>query len=416
MVLNLVKTFHRSTILGTLAWAMGLVLTASLLNAQPSAAANQREALAALIAVPHSPVLCLPGVYLTDPEDCQVAGPSSYLTDMAKQGIFFPVQPLEAAQPDPNLIYHPFLYARLRDQTAVPLYATMEDALAEVNPVKFIEAGELRYVSYTKEVIVRQDRTKPDVFLLKSGEWVAARDVAQRENSILRYQGLTFQETPKRAFGWVLPINSTTKTKRTPGYGKDDTNLRELTEYQVVQIYAAQKVGDAEWYLVGPEEWIEQRFIGKVTPNPLPPEGVTNGRWIEVNLFEQTLAVYDQNRLVFATLIATGIEPFYTRPGLFPIYKKLESTPMRGAFEADRSDFYYLEDVPWTMYYDKARALHGAYWRTRFGIAQSHGCVNLAPGDAHWLFDWAQEGDWVYVWDPSGKTPTDPQQYGEGGA
>ncbi len=89
---------------------------------------------------------------------------------------------------------------------------------------------------------------------------------------------------------------------------------------------------------------------------------------------------------------------------------------MRGAFEADRSDFYYLESVPWTMYYDQARALHGAYWRTRYGFPQSHGCVNLSPGDAHWLFNWAKEGDWVHVWDPSGKTPTDPKYYSDGGA
>jgi lipoprotein-anchoring transpeptidase ErfK/SrfK len=101
---------------------------------------------------------------------------------------------------------------------------------------------------------------------------------------------------------------------------------------------------------------------------------------------------------------------------VFPIYKKVDAGEMRGAFEADRSDFYYLEDVPWTLYFDKARALHAAYWRTRFGFAQSHGCVNLSPGDAHWLFDWSQEGDWVYVHDPSGETPTDPAFYGEGGA
>ena len=89
---------------------------------------------------------------------------------------------------------------------------------------------------------------------------------------------------------------------------------------------------------------------------------------------------------------------------------------MMGAFEADRSDFYYLEDVPYTMYYDQLRALHGAYWRTAFGFPQSHGCINLAPADARWLFEWAVEGDWVYVWDPSGETPTDPNYYGEGGA
>lgn len=411
------KKINSQTLIIQLTWSLVIGLGAAILQALPvRALAPQAIPAQATGSAMGSPVVCLPGIYLQDPEDCQVVGPSAYLTAMARQGITFPLQPLAASPSDPSLSLNPFLYARLREFEAVPLYTTMEDALNEVNPIGYIEAGELRYVSYIEEFIVRPDRTKPDVFLLKTGQYIAARDIARRENAVIRYQGLTFQTTPKRAFGWILPINAGTRTKQTPGYEKADYNAHELVEYQVVQIYDSQTIGDAVWFLVGPNEWIEQRFIGKVTPNPVPPEGVTNGRWIEVNLFEQTLAVYEQNRLVFATLVASGQEPFYTRPGLFPIYKKLESTPMRGAFEADRSDFYYLEDVPWTMYYDQARALHGAYWRTRFGIPQSHGCVNLSPGDAHWLFNWAQEGDWVYVWDPSGKTPTDPAAYGEGGA
>jgi lipoprotein-anchoring transpeptidase ErfK/SrfK len=131
-----------------------------------------------------------------------------------------------------------------------------------------------------------------------------------------------------------------------------------------------------------------------------------------VNLAEQTLAVYDDRQLVFAAMVATGVEPFWTRPGLFQIAAKKATETMRNN---DPSDFYYLEDVPWTMYFDESRALHGAYWRTRFGYPQSHGCVNLSVGDAHWLFDWAHEGDWVYVHDPSGQTPTDPSLY-TGGA
>jgi lipoprotein-anchoring transpeptidase ErfK/SrfK len=89
---------------------------------------------------------------------------------------------------------------------------------------------------------------------------------------------------------------------------------------------------------------------------------------------------------------------------------------MSGSFEIDRSDAYYLEDVPWTMYFDEARALHGAYWHNGYGYPRSHGCVNLSPGDARWLYEWAELGDWVYVHDPSGLTPTDPSLYGSGGA
>jgi hypothetical protein len=39
-----------------------------------------------------------------------------------------------------------------------------------------------------------------------------------------------------------------------------------------------------------------------------------------------------------------------------------------------------------------------------------------SAGDSHWIFNWAKEGDWVYVHDPSGATPTDPAKYGQGGA
>jgi lipoprotein-anchoring transpeptidase ErfK/SrfK len=157
---------------------------------------------------------------------------------------------------------------------------------------------------------------------------------------------------------------------------------------------------------------VEGRKVARVVPNASPPEGAATARWIEVDLSEQTLAVYDNYQLVFATVIASGLEPFWTRPGLFQIQVKKESETMRNN---DPTDFYYLDNVPWTMYFDGARALHGAYWRTRFGYPQSHGCVNLSVGDAHWLFNWAHEGDWVYVHDPTGLTPTDPALY-QGGA
>jgi hypothetical protein len=313
------------------------------------------------------------------------------------------------------LAFNLYQYARLKDGESTPIYESAEQAVRNGNPTSHIEAGTLRYVSYIDEAYL-SGGLKPDAFQLTSGGWISAGSVARRENAISRFQGLEFSRTPRKPFAWVKPLNPSIETKRTPGNAVEDYTGNFLPEYTVVQVYANQVIDNVKWSMVGPDEWVEKRLISQVTPNPTPPEGVSNGRWIEVNLDEQTLSVYDQNRLVFATMIATGMEPMFTRPGLFPIYKKYESTPMSGAFTADRSDYYLLQDVPWTMYYDKARALHGAYWRTRFGFPQSHGCVNLSPGDAHWLFNWANEGDWVYVWDPSGKTPTDPSYYGDGGA
>jgi len=70
-------------------------------------------------------------------------------------------------------------------------------------------------------------------------------------------------------------------------------------------------------------------------------------------------------------------------------------------------------NVPWTAYFNKACTLPGAYWRTRFGDSQSHGCVNLSVGHSPWLFNCLHEGDYVYVHDPSGLIPTDPALYHE---
>jgi lipoprotein-anchoring transpeptidase ErfK/SrfK len=40
---------------------------------------------------------------------------------------------------------------------------------------------------------------------------------------------------------------------------------------------------------------------------------------------------------------------------------------------------------------------HGAYWHDYFGTAASHGCINLSPADAKWLYDWAVIGDPVII-------------------
>jgi hypothetical protein len=357
--------------------------------------------------------LCPPGVYLGETTDCLPLGPSEYLTRMARQGLVFPLKPLAGEPRDPQLSLVPYRYAIMKTKAA-SVYATLDDAVAKSSPVAVIGAGDLKYVSY----IETQESHGELYFHLRSGGWIAATDgISSRVSTPTSFPGaLEFQETPTRTFGWILPLAPFVETKRTPGYTPQDFTGHQIAQYALVQIYDVKRVGDMDWYMVGPDEWVEQRTVGRVIPNPTPPKGVTNGRWIEVNLFEQTLAVYDQNKMVFATLIATGLAPFYTRPGLFQIYKRLESGPMSGAFEANRSDFYYLEDVPYTLYYDKARALHGAYWRHRPGFPQSHGCVNMSIGDAHWLYNWSKDGDWVYVWDPSGKTPTDPNFYKDGGA
>jgi hypothetical protein len=360
-----------------------------------------------------SKFLCLPGSNPGIISDCSQKGPSTFISKLAANNFSYPIPPLPAAAPDFTLTYPNVAYGQVRTNNA-PIYGSIEDALKgkKNRAIQYIDSS-FSYISYTEETVIDGKR----IYMVTPGAWMTANDVIRV--SPPRFQGLIFSQTPTIPFGWVLTYlnqSPNVETKRTPGTNHDDHTGHFLKNHEVVWVYQTQKIGDAEWYMVGPDEWVHQNVVARVIPNATPPTGVDIDRWIEVNLHEQTIAVYDNFELVFATLVASGLDPFWTRPGLFKIYEKLDTTPMRGSFEADRSDAYYLEDVPWTMYFDERRAIHGAYWRANLGFSQSHGCVNMSIGDAQWIYNWANLGDWVYVWDPSGKTPTDPDFYTAGGA
>lgn len=354
--------------------------------------------------IPSDKALCLPGNMETvTNEDCQVEGPLKNLLALEKVGITFPAAPLPVYPPPYELNSIPFAYAQVSND-AVPLYATIEDAIAD-HSTRTLRASRIKYVS-----LLQKKSTESGLFYqISTSEWISA-DVIKKVG-IQSFQGFLFKKNPTLSFGWIL---SETKSRKNPESSSEE-NERIYSRFNIVRIYDSKVENEIEWVMVGPNEWIEHRFISRVTPRYEKPPEVISDRWIEINLYEQVLIVHEKDRIVFATLISTGVDPFFTQPGVFKIYKKIVNEYMRGAFEPDRSDYYYLEDVPFIMYYDQSRALHGAYWNTLFGYQRSHGCVNLSVADSHWLYDWANMGDFVYVWDPSGKTPTDPSLYGAGG-
>jgi hypothetical protein len=114
-------------------------------------------------------------------------------------------------------------------------------------------------------------------------------------------------------------------------------------------------------------------------------------RWIDVDIGKQMLVAYEGARPVYVTLISSGKkgkpeESFETPPGRYRIYSKQITSNMDGATATDGN--YAIQDVPWVMYFEGSYALHGAFWHESFGSVRSHGCVNLGPTDARWLFYW----------------------------
>jgi lipoprotein-anchoring transpeptidase ErfK/SrfK len=58
---------------------------------------------------------------------------------------------------------------------------------------------------------------------------------------------------------------------------------------------------------------------------------------------------------------------------------------------------YNIPNVPYTMYFYKGYAIHGAFWHNRFGTPVSHGCINLPVQQARKLYNWTSTGTLVVV-------------------
>lgn len=113
-------------------------------------------------------------------------------------------------------------------------------------------------------------------------------------------------------------------------------------------------------------------------------------RWIEINRRNQTLTAWQGNRQVYSVIVSTGKSGTPTPAGIFNIQAKYPTARMIG-------EDYNVPDVPNVMYYSGNYAIHGAYWHRSFGIPISHGCINVAPDHAAWLYSWASVGTPVVV-------------------
>lgn len=150
--------------------------------------------------------------------------------------------------------------------------------------------------------------------------------------------------------------------------------------------------------------WAAETVLRWVRPRTSFPSVATGDRkWIDISIKDQTLVAYIGRRAVYATLVSTGrgglgdpeTEQATVR-GTFMIYQKDVSSTMDGEDDG-AADSMALRDVPFVQYFHKGFALHGTYWHDEFGKIKSHGCVNLSPVDAAWIFEWTDPAvppDW----------------------
>ncbi|MEZ4256625.1 MAG: L,D-transpeptidase [Polyangiales bacterium] len=167
----------------------------------------------------------------------------------------------------------------------------------------------------------------------------------------------------------------------------DDADAEVIERQSIVKGWLGKEnVGGTVYHRLEGDRFVKDWFFAVAEAVPKPKEIKTDEPWVHVNLRAQTLVAYRGATPVYATLVSTGLPDHATPPGLFTIHRKYVADTMANVGDT-LDDRYSIEDVPWTQYFQGSVALHGAFWHSGFGLPRSHGCVNLAPKDAHWLFD-----------------------------
>ena len=166
--------------------------------------------------------------------------------------------------------------------------------------------------------------------------------------------------------------------------------VRQLAARTPVGIFETvlDPAGKPAAYRIGDAEWIRAADVRVFEPAPPPPLLAKGERWIDVDLDHQILVAFEGDLPVYATMVSTGGKETPTETGVYRMWVKESEADMKGL---NGEDPYSVATVPWTQFFspEKGLALHTAYWHDQFGVRRSHGCVNLAPRDARWLYFWS---------------------------
>jgi hypothetical protein len=168
----------------------------------------------------------------------------------------------------------------------------------------------------------------------------------------------------------------------------------EAERFAIVQLTGKKEMIDGRGYFETSEGWWLKDWDGTIAHQfPVPKDLAPGEKWIDVDLYTQTIVAYEGDKPVFTTLVSSGrhndedkSKDHRTVQGSFRIREKHIASTMADDGATDGP--YSIQDVPWIMYFEGSYALHGAFWHSQWGHERSHGCVNLNPTDAKRIFQW----------------------------
>jgi lipoprotein-anchoring transpeptidase ErfK/SrfK len=153
------------------------------------------------------------------------------------------------------------------------------------------------------------------------------------------------------------------------------------------------------WYAVLDDKWeyiyyvqaSHLRILPQEELTPLSPDIPAGFKRLEVHIPEQVVIAYEMDKPVFMARVASGAKfrngDFSTQPGHFMTFHKRPTRHMAAGNLA--ANGYDLPGVPWICYFTESGiSFHGTYWHNNFGHPRSHGCINLTPQAAKWIYRW----------------------------
>lgn len=271
----------------------------------------------------------------------------------------------------------PFIYGKRWRRWKAKLWSSEAALLGGWAPAK--QLGRVAKYAFVKA----RETDLGTVLVRRDGSVALADDV--HVYPITRFGGEELGEesrTIAERLGWAVSYSG---TPLLAGPSWREAEVARL-DYQVALTLGDEQGGFVEVLGPGPRGWAYRQDIRRVDVQPRPADVSDTALWLDVDLDEQVLIALRGDTPVYATLVSTGKGRRWATPtGLYRIYDKaawwhMSSRP--GAAEP-----YHVENVPWTMHFYPRYALHGAFWHWGFGHTASHGCVNLAPRDAAWIYD-----------------------------
>jgi len=137
------------------------------------------------------------------------------------------------------------------------------------------------------------------------------------------------------------------------------------------------------------------KILTEQDTSPISPDIDPNEKRIITDLTYQTLSCLEGNNEVYFCRISSGaefdaagnaVDKWATPTGDLNTNWKIISLNMSGG---GSTSGYSTPAVPWdTIIHGDGVAIHGAFWHNDFGERRSHGCINVKPEDAKWIFRW----------------------------